>query len=74
MSQRRATQYHMRCEHRSRGRMEALIGQVLHPCRSFPLEGCMTVVQEVHKNSKAGVGNGRAKGPFPSRRDVPECS
>lgn len=58
----------------SRGRMEALKGLVLHPCRRFPPEGCRTCVQEGNKNSKAEVGNGRADGPFPSRRDGAGCS
>jgi hypothetical protein len=45
--------------------MEALMGYVLHPCRRFPPEGRMTVVQEGNKNINAGVGNGRADGPVP---------
>jgi len=49
----------------SRGRMEALMEQASHTCRRFPPEGRMTVVQEGNKNSKAGVGNRRADGPFP---------
>jgi hypothetical protein len=53
----------------SRGRMEACMGHVLHPCRSFPPAGRMSVVQEGNKNSNGGVGNGRADGQLPSRRD-----
>jgi hypothetical protein len=35
----------------SRGQMEALMEHVLHPCRRFPPEGRMTVVQEGNKKS-----------------------
>jgi len=38
------------------------------------IQGRMTVVQEVHKNRNTGVGNGRADGPLPSRRDGAACS
>jgi hypothetical protein len=58
----------------NRGRMEALMGHVLHTCRRFLPEGRMTCIQEGDKNSKAGVGNGRADGPFPSRKDGAACS
>ena|SRR5215469_14111239 len=49
----------------SRGRMEALMEQASHTCRSFTPEGRMTVVQEGNKKSNAGVGNRRADGPLP---------
>ena len=58
----------------SRGRMEALMGQVLHTFRSFPPEERMTVVREGNENRNAGVGNGRVDGPLSSRRNGAECS
>jgi hypothetical protein len=58
----------------SRGQMQALMEHVLHTCRSFIPEGRMTVVQAGNKNRNAGVGNGRAGGPLPSRRNGAECS
>jgi hypothetical protein len=58
----------------SRGRMEALMEEASHPCRRFPPEVHMTVVQVENKKRNAGVGNRRADGPFPSRRDGAACS
>ena len=53
---------------------EALMEQASHTYRSLLPRERMTVLREAYKNSKAGVGNGQADGPFSNRRDGPECN
>jgi hypothetical protein len=49
-------------------------GAGLAPLQELAPPERTTGVQEGNKNGKAGVGNGRADGPFPSRRDGAACN